>query len=573
MARQTMIQQTVARLAPLAPPERFWVITNGTSARYRAATDRVVQRADHRRAGAAQYRARHRTRSFILSAPTRAPSSACFPPTMSSPTKSNFARPGTRGRRIAAEARTSSCMGIKPTRRRDRLRIHRGRRKTSRLAARAALHRKARMPSRRKSSLLAGNLFLEQRHLPLERAHPADALREHLSETAPFWRRLPPLWHTKVRETFAELYPKCENISIDYAVLEPRSAKGEHSSNLFCLRADFGWNDLGSWAALYEHHAAHAAKTTPRTFSKARDSYTLNAGGNYVYAPEKFVATVGVNNLVVVETETALLITTREHSQDVGKIVKYLNEKKCDRSWCEDIARSVLEQEAREPSTRRRSNDMQIKFGTDGWRGIIADDFTFENVRRVAGAIAAYVLKNEDPSAGLVIGYDTRFGSRRFAQATCRRCLPQPGIPVRLANDYTPTPALSYAVKNLRRRRRSDDHLQPQSMELERSEVQGELRRLGHAGDHHGRSKRTSAPEPCPRRHGADRRSRFQDAVHRSHLLSSPTWTRSRAPISSSPSTACTARGAACWRDLRAARHPARADPQRGQSAVSGDQS
>ncbi len=90
-----------------------------------------------------------------------------------------------------------------------------------------------------------------------------------------------------------------------------------------------------------------------------------------------------------------------------------------------------------------------IKFGTDGWRGVIADDYTFENVRRVAGAIAAYVLKNEDASRGLVIGYDTRFGSRRFAQATAE-VLAAAGIPVKVSNDYTPTPALSYAVKNLR---------------------------------------------------------------------------------------------------------------------------
>ena len=89
-----------------------------------------------------------------------------------------------------------------------------------------------------------------------------------------------------------------------------------------------------------------------------------------------------------------------------------------------------------------------IKFGTDGWRGVIADDYTFENVRRVAGAIAAYVLKKEDPSRGLVIGYDTRFGSRRFAQATAE-VLASAGIGVKIANDYTPTPALSYAVKTL----------------------------------------------------------------------------------------------------------------------------
>src|ERR1700757_4228153 len=90
----------------------------------------------------------------------------------------------------------------------------------------------------------------------------------------------------------------------------------------------------------------------------------------------------------------------------------------------------------------------EIKFGTDGWRGVIADDYTFENVRRVAGAIAAYVLKHEDPKRGLVIGYDTRFGSRRFAQATAE-VLAAAGIPVKISDDYTPTPALSYAVKAL----------------------------------------------------------------------------------------------------------------------------
>jgi mannose-1-phosphate guanylyltransferase len=61
---------------------------------------------------------------------------------------------------------------------------------------------------------------------------------------------------------------------------------------------------------------------------EAKESYTLNAAGNYVYAPGKFVAAVGVHDLVVVETEDAILVTTRGQSQDVGKIVKYLNEKK-----------------------------------------------------------------------------------------------------------------------------------------------------------------------------------------------------------------------------------------------------
>ena len=88
-----------------------------------------------------------------------------------------------------------------------------------------------------------------------------------------------------------------------------------------------------------------------------------------------------------------------------------------------------------------------IKFGTDGWRGVIADDYTFENVRRAGGAIAAYVLKNEDWKRGLAVGYDTRYGSRRFAEAISD-VISDAGIPVKLANDYTPTPAISYCVKN-----------------------------------------------------------------------------------------------------------------------------
>src|SRR5664279_426408 len=90
----------------------------------------------------------------------------------------------------------------------------------------------------------------------------------------------------------------------------------------------------------------------------------------------------------------------------------------------------------------------QIKFGTDGWRGLIADDFTFDNVRRVAAAIAGYVLKHEDASRGIIVGYDTRFASDRAARIVAE-VIAGAGVPVRLANDYVPTPAVSYNVKKL----------------------------------------------------------------------------------------------------------------------------
>lgn len=87
----------------------------------------------------------------------------------------------------------------------------------------------------------------------------------------------------------------------------------------------------------------------------------------------------------------------------------------------------------------------QIKFGTDGWRGIIGDTFVFANVRRVAAAIARYVCQEGQPELGLVVGYDTRFLSVEAAREAARQVAAE-GIPVLLADRATPTPAVSYAV-------------------------------------------------------------------------------------------------------------------------------
>ena len=88
---------------------------------------------------------------------------------------------------------------------------------------------------------------------------------------------------------------------------------------------------------------------------------------------------------------------------------------------------------------------VKIKFGTDGWRGVIGDDFTFTNVRRVAAATAEYVRTEGEPTRGLVVGYDTRFLSAESARLVAE-VVAAAGIPVTLADQATPTPALSYAV-------------------------------------------------------------------------------------------------------------------------------
>jgi phosphomannomutase len=87
-----------------------------------------------------------------------------------------------------------------------------------------------------------------------------------------------------------------------------------------------------------------------------------------------------------------------------------------------------------------------IKFGTDGWRGVIADDFTFANVRKVACAIARYVVRAEKPNAGVLIGYDTRYGSERFARAAAE-VVSISGMPVWIAEKACPSPALSLLVR------------------------------------------------------------------------------------------------------------------------------
>jgi len=89
---------------------------------------------------------------------------------------------------------------------------------------------------------------------------------------------------------------------------------------------------------------------------------------------------------------------------------------------------------------------INIKFGTDGWRGVIADDFTDENVRKVAHAIARYVVRAENPRAGVVVGYDTRFDSERFARVAAET-VAATGTPVWLAAEACPTPAVSLLVR------------------------------------------------------------------------------------------------------------------------------
>ena len=152
----------------------------------------------------------------------------------------------------------------------------------------------------------------------------ADAIREHCPQlVAPLTQIAASFGTPAFEETFHNVYPTCTSISIDYAVLEPRSAKGEGASGIVCLPADFGWNDLGSWDSLYEHRAGVTDDSRPNVIESTA-SLALESYGNYVHAPGRTVTLLGVEDLVVVDTGDALLVTTRARSQDVGKLTRAL---------------------------------------------------------------------------------------------------------------------------------------------------------------------------------------------------------------------------------------------------------
>jgi mannose-1-phosphate guanylyltransferase len=125
--------------------------------------------------------------------------------------------------------------------------------------------------------------------------------------------------------TLARIYPKLENISVDYAILEPATSRSAAPS-VFVLPAEVGWSDIGSWAAVYELLACKSGENV-----SAGPHVALDAQGNFLWSPKKFVAAIGVRDLVVVETEDALLICPRDRAQDVGKIVKWLEAEKLSR--------------------------------------------------------------------------------------------------------------------------------------------------------------------------------------------------------------------------------------------------
>jgi mannose-1-phosphate guanylyltransferase len=325
---RSMIQQTVERLKPLAGLEKAWIITNEFLAQEIAdqlpglPANQIVQEPIARNTAPACGLA-----AFLIEKQNPEAVLGIFPSDHVIADEPRFLKALQKGIALAAAGENIVVLGIEPV----RAETGYGYIETGDLAKDdGALHvrRFTEKPNQNRAEefVAAGCYYWNSGMFLWSARTPANAVREHLPETAPLLEGIAASWGTAhFDETFRKLYPKCENISVDYAVLEPRSAKGEHLSNLYCLPAEFSWNDLGSWASLYEYQLETRLRGDAEgNVTDTGGHMAIEATDNYIFSPRKFVALVGVENLVIVDTEDALLVVHRDRSQDVGKIVKEL---------------------------------------------------------------------------------------------------------------------------------------------------------------------------------------------------------------------------------------------------------
>ena len=342
----TMLEQTVARLLPLIPADRIWTVTNSEQA---AAVRKQLPAAARKRVliepigvntaaaiGLAAVHVRHAAKGDALM--------AVLP-------SDHFIGDTDKYRRIvraaldtAREPQRMVVLGIPPTRPDTGF---------------GYVERRTELGDDAQHSLgfpvFPVRRFTEKPKLELAQQYVASG-NYHWNAGMFFWRtstfldnlkKFLPQTHSALETLSAaigkktyerrlrSIYPKLENISVDYAILEP-ATRGTSDPKVFVIPAEVGWSDIGSWAAVYELLASGVVSGL--SVSPSADPQTgnifitpgtaIDARGNLISVPNKFTALVGVDNLVVVETPDALLVVPRDRAQDVAKIVKWLEQER-----------------------------------------------------------------------------------------------------------------------------------------------------------------------------------------------------------------------------------------------------
>jgi mannose-1-phosphate guanylyltransferase len=325
----TMLQQTVARLKPLISAERIWTVTNAEQA---AAVRKQLPAAARKRVliepmglntavaiGLAAIQVRHAVRGDALM--------AVLPADHYIEEPQEFREIVDAALDAAREPGRMVVLGIPPTRPETGF---------------GYIERSGEPIDSKGFPVFAVRRFTEKPELKLAQEYVAsgnyhwnagmffwrvsaflDNLKNFLPKTHAALEKLAGFIGTRGYERqLRAIYHQLENISVDYAVLEP-ATRTEGPPRVFVIPAEVGWSDIGSWAAVYQL----LAKTHGENVL-AGQGHTLDAEGNFLWSPSKFVAAIGVRDLVVVEAPDALLICPRDRAQDVGKIVKWLEEQR-----------------------------------------------------------------------------------------------------------------------------------------------------------------------------------------------------------------------------------------------------
>jgi mannose-1-phosphate guanylyltransferase len=333
----TMLQQTAARLSPTFRPANLWIVTNeDQSAEVRKQLPRVAKsqvlaepigRNTAAAIGLAAIHLRREHGDALM---------AVLPADHFIAQSAKYRALVQAALRIAAQPGQMAVLGIPPTRPETGFGyIERGK----------STDRSGKFP------VYDVRQFTEKPSLPVAKRYVSSG-RYFWNAGMFFWRvstfmenlrRYVPKTHAALEElaptigtpryanAVRKIYPRLENISVDYAILEPATRSAKHPV-VHVLPAEIGWSDIGSWEAVYELIAAATQNNRQREKTSGNISagphFALDAANNFLWSPKKFAAIIGVNNLVVVETPDALLICPRDRAQDVGKIVKYLESQK-----------------------------------------------------------------------------------------------------------------------------------------------------------------------------------------------------------------------------------------------------
>jgi mannose-1-phosphate guanylyltransferase len=319
IGERSLIQATVDRLAPVIPPERLWILTNGdlrptiVEQLPEVPAEQILAEPAQRNTAPAIGLAAHILHSIDPKAVM-----GVFP------SDHVVSKPGTYRKVVTAAFRGAKAgklmtVGIQPRWPETGygyIEFPRG--TTAGVLPPVPVRRFHEKPdlSKAKRYVAAGHYFWNSGMFFWQAAVLLEELRKFLPKTAALLDALPSFQHPDFEIRLKEIFPRCENISIDYAVMEK-------SANVAGIPAgDFGWNDVGSWNAVYE--------LLPRDRHGnviVHDSVSMDSYNNFVDAPGKLVALLGVRDLIVVDTPDALLVASRDRAQGVGELIQSLEKK------------------------------------------------------------------------------------------------------------------------------------------------------------------------------------------------------------------------------------------------------